>query len=79
LGDILGEAAQREVGITSIRTGHVPGRHEVWIDGPHEQVVLTHEARNRRVFADGAVSAAAWLRGRKGIFTMDDVIGLEGL
>ncbi len=79
LRDILGEAAQREVGITSIRTGHVPGRHEVWIDGQHEQVVLTHEARSRRVFADGAVSAAAWLRGRKGIFTMDDVIGLEGL
>ena len=78
LGDILGEAARREVGITSIRTGHVPGRHEVCIDGPHEQVVLTHEARSRRVFADGAVSAAAWLRGRNGVFTMDDVIRLEG-
>ena len=78
LRDTLREAARREVEVTSIRTGHVPGRHEVWIDGPHERVVLTHEARSRRVFADGALRAAAWLRGRTGVFTMDHVIKLEG-
>ena len=55
----------------------LPGRHEVCIDGPHEQVILSHEARSRRVFADGALSAAVWLQGRKGVFTMDDVIRLE--
>ena len=78
LHDMLGGAVGREVKVTSIRTGHVPGRHEVWIDGPHEQVILTHEARSRSVFADGALSAAAWLRGHEGVFTMDDVISLEG-
>jgi len=78
LRDILRETARRDVEVTSIRTGHVPGRHEVWIDGPHEHVVLTHEARSRRVFADGALLAAAWLRGHTGVFTMDNVITLEG-
>lgn len=67
----------REVPITSIRTGAVPGRHEVSIEGAYEQIVIGHDVRNRRVFADGAVRAALWLRGRKGVFTMDDVLGLE--
>jgi len=68
----------RDVPITSIRVGDVPGRHEVCIDGAYEQVVVSHEARNRRVFADGALTAALWLRGRTGVFTLDDVLGLEG-
>ena len=67
----------REVPITSIRTGSVPGRHEVAIDGAYEQIVISHDVSNRRVFADGALRAALWLRGRKGVFTMDDVLGLE--
>ena len=71
-------SAGRKVPITSVRVGHVPGRHEVCIDGPYEQVVVSHEARNRRVFADGALSAALWLRGRTGVYTLDDVLGLEG-
>ncbi|GMV03792.1 MAG: 4-hydroxy-tetrahydrodipicolinate reductase [Gemmatimonadota bacterium] len=72
------EGAGRDVPISSVRTGHVPGTHELVLDGPFEQLVLRHEARNRRVFADGALRAAAWLPGRKGIFTMNDVLGLEG-
>lgn len=71
------DGAGRDVPITSVRTGHVPGTHELVLDGPFEQVVLRHEARNRRVFADGALRAAAWLKGKKGIFTMNDVLGLE--
>lgn len=67
----------REVPITSIRTGSVPGRHEVAIDGAYEQIVISHDVSNRRVFADGALRAALWLRGRKGVFTMDDVLGLD--
>ncbi|MEQ1857875.1 MAG: dihydrodipicolinate reductase C-terminal domain-containing protein [Longimicrobiales bacterium] len=64
----------REVPITSIRTGEVPGRHEITIDSVYEQIVIAHDARSRRVFADGAVRAALWLRGRQGVFTMDDVL-----
>jgi 4-hydroxy-tetrahydrodipicolinate reductase len=71
-------ASGRAVPTTSIRVGHVPGRHEVCIDGKHEQVVVSHEARDRRAFADGALTAALWLRGRKGVYTLDDVLGMEG-
>jgi 4-hydroxy-tetrahydrodipicolinate reductase len=75
LRDALGEAG-RGVQITSVRTGNVPGHHEVAIDSAYDSVVLSHDARSRRVFADGALRAALWLRGRKGVFTMDDVVAL---
>jgi 4-hydroxy-tetrahydrodipicolinate reductase len=75
LRDALGEAG-RGVQITSLRTGNVPGHHEVAIDSAYETVVLSHDARSRRVFADGALRAALWLRGRNGVFTMDDVVAL---
>jgi 4-hydroxy-tetrahydrodipicolinate reductase len=70
----LAGALGRETGVTSIRIGSVPGTHEVVFDGPFEQLVLRHEARDRRVFAAGALAAAAWLVGRKGVFTMRDVL-----
>ena len=65
----------KELPVTSIRTGSVPGTHELIFDAPFEQIILRHEARDRRVFADGALRAAAWLRGKKGVFTMRDVLG----
>ncbi|HSH74507.1 MAG TPA: dihydrodipicolinate reductase C-terminal domain-containing protein [Longimicrobiales bacterium] len=71
------DRAGHDVPITSIRIGFVPGRHEVCIDGSYEQVIVSHDARSRRVFADGALRAALWLRGRSGVFTMDDVLNLE--
>jgi 4-hydroxy-tetrahydrodipicolinate reductase len=67
----------RAVPITSVRTGEVPGTHELIFDGPHEQLTVTHVARDRRVFAEGAVRAAGWLVGRSGVFTMKDVLGAE--
>jgi 4-hydroxy-tetrahydrodipicolinate reductase len=67
-------ALGRQIPVTSIRTGHVPGTHEVVFDAPFEQVRLIHEARDRRVFAEGALVAARWLVGRKGAYTMADVL-----
>jgi 4-hydroxy-tetrahydrodipicolinate reductase len=67
-------ALGRSIPMTSIRTGSVPGTHEVIFDAPFEQVRLVHEARDRRVFAEGALVAARWLVGRRGVFTMRDVL-----
>ena len=67
-------ALGRTIPVTSIRTGHVPGTHEVVFDAPFEQVRLVHEARDRRVFAEGALVAARWLVGRSGVFTLADVL-----
>jgi 4-hydroxy-tetrahydrodipicolinate reductase len=69
------DALDRPIPTTSVRTGSVPGTHELIFDGAFEQLSLTHLARDRRVFAEGALKAADWLIGKKGVFTMRD--GLE--
>jgi len=74
LADAAERASGRRVPITSVRVGNVPGTHEVILDGAFEQVRLVHEARDRRVFALGALVAARWVSGRHGIFSLDDVL-----
>jgi 4-hydroxy-tetrahydrodipicolinate reductase len=75
LAEMAARARGKPVPVTSIRTGHVPGTHEMVFDAPFEQVRLVHEARDRRVFASGALAAARWLAGRRGVFTLDDFLG----
>lgn len=65
----------RDIPITSVRTGSVPGTHEFIFDAPFETIHLEHIARDRRVFAEGALVAAGWLVGKQGVFTMKDVLG----
>ena len=65
------------VAISSTRVGSVPGTHTVGFDGPFETVTLTHTARNRATFARGALEAARWVRGKRGWFTMRDVLAID--
>ena len=74
LRDVVQARLHRDVPVTSVRTGSVPGTHELIFDAPFEQIRLTHEARDRRVFADGALLAARWLIGRSGVFGMNDLL-----
>ena len=79
LADAVGTAAGRAVPVTSVRVGAVPGTHTLTFDAPFEQITLEHLARDRRVFADGALLAARWLAARwraggRGAFTMSDVL-----
>lgn len=67
----------RNVPVTSIRIGSIPGTHTLLLAGMFEQVAITHEVRDRRVFAEGALLAAKWLVGRHGVFTLDDVFSEE--
>lgn len=76
LADAFAKQAGARPAITSVRVGHVPGTHEIVLDAAFEQVRLVHAARDRRVFAAGALRAAAWLVGKRGVFTMRDVLGL---
>jgi 4-hydroxy-tetrahydrodipicolinate reductase len=73
------QAAGRPLPITSVRVGSVPGTHEIVFDAPFEQVRLVHEARDRRVFAEGALVAARWLAGRRGVFTLQDVLATQSM
>lgn len=74
LRDAFGAQAGRDVPITSVRVGAVPGTHRLILDGAFEQIVLSHEVRDRRVFAEGALVAARWLVGKRGVFTLADVL-----
>lgn len=76
LGKAAGDGLDRPIPITSIRTGSVPGTHELIFDARFEQLSLTHVARDRLVFAEGALTAAGWLIGKRGVFTMRDVLSL---
>ena len=74
VADRAAKVLGREMPITSVRTGEVPGTHEVLFDAPFEHIRITHEARDRRLFAAGALTAANWLVGRKGVFGMNDLM-----
>ena len=64
-----------EVGISSVRMGGIVGIHEVHIATPTQTLTLRHEARDRAMFADGAVEAARFLIGRQpGLYTMQDLL-----
>ena len=64
----------RDIDVSSARAGSIPGTHVVGFDGPSDTIELTHVARDRRGFAGGALVAARWIQGRRGWFTMADVL-----
>jgi len=64
-----------EIGIHAVRGGTVTGEHEVGFYGSGEEIILTHRAENRALFAQGALKAAAYLQGREpGLYSMRDVV-----
>lgn len=65
----------RDVPIASTRAGAIPGTHTLGFDSASETITLTHQARDRAAFARGALVAAQWIEGRRGWFTMKDVLG----
>jgi len=64
----------RRIDVTSTRAGAIPGTHEVGFDGPADTVMLTHTVRDRAVFARGALEAAKWLIGKRGWYTIKDML-----
>jgi 4-hydroxy-tetrahydrodipicolinate reductase len=70
------ERAGAHPDVSSTRAGYIPGTHTVGFDSPAETITLTHMARDRSAFARGALEAARWIHGRRGWFTMHDL--LEG-
>ena len=64
----------RPIDMSSTRAGTIPGIHTVGFDGPSDTIELTHTARDRRGFAAGALLAAKWIHGRRGWYTMADVL-----
>lgn len=65
---LVASATAREIPISSTRAGFIPGTHRVGFDSPADQILLTHTARTREGFATGALQAARWIQGRRGVY-----------
>lgn len=73
----LEKKQEDELLIEAERTDNVPGTHTVYYKNPIDTIEITHTAHSREGFAQGAVIAAEWLQGKKGVFTMKDVLNLK--
>ncbi len=60
--------------ISSIRAGAITGMHTVGFDSDEDSIELTHQAKNRRGFASGAVRAAEWIVDKKGLYRFEENI-----
>ena len=73
-----GERPRGQIGFSALRAGEIVGEHTVMFAGAGERVEITHRAQSRLAFADGALRAARWvLQPHKGLFDMQDVLGLR--
>ena len=66
-----------EIHIEAKRIENIPGTHSIFYDSEVDQIEIKHTAHNREGFALGAVVAAEWLVGKKGVYTMKDVLSLN--
>ncbi len=73
LRKIVGAVLSRDVPVASTRAGYIPGTHRLGFDSAADQITLTHTARSREGFATGALIAANWIIGRKGVYEFSEV------
>jgi 4-hydroxy-tetrahydrodipicolinate reductase len=70
----LENPSENQINIEAKRMGEVPGTHTVFYNSEIDSIEIKHTAHNREGFALGAVVAAEWLLGKKGVFSMRDVL-----
>lgn len=82
LRNLVADKLGREVPVASTRAGYIPGTHRLGFDSVADQITLTHTARSREGFAGGALLAARWIIGRKGIYefseVFDEILTMKG-
>ena len=73
VGDPSRQLQARPLQIASLRAGTEIGYHEMRLEGAHETIVISHEAKSRELFAEGAIRALRWIKGKRGVFSFDDL------
>jgi 4-hydroxy-tetrahydrodipicolinate reductase len=68
LKEIVARSFPKDFSVSSTRAGHMPGTHDVGFDSAADTITLTHQARSREGFASGALWAAKWIKGRRGVY-----------
>jgi 4-hydroxy-tetrahydrodipicolinate reductase len=74
LKGLLEAPGKPEIEITSIREGDTVGQHIVLLDSKNDTMMLVHDAKSRAAFAEGALVAAEWVRGKRGVFEFGEVL-----
>jgi 4-hydroxy-tetrahydrodipicolinate reductase len=74
VNDMKSAGYSREIDTGSNRAGAHPGTHEIGFDSAADTITLRHAARSREGFARGALKAAQWIVGKKGVFEFSDVL-----
>lgn len=74
LKSLVEDKVKRDFSVSSTRAGNIPGTHTVGFDGPADQIKLTHTARSREGFAAGALVAAKWIMGKRGVYEFTEVM-----
>ena len=74
LKQILESASGASVEIASVREGETVGLHLVMLDSAHDTILLTHDAKSRLGFAEGAVRAAEWIKGKTGFYEFPEIM-----
>ena len=70
---VIKETSGTEPEITSIREGETVGTHVILLDSPSDTMMLVHDSKSRRGFAEGAVKAAEWIKGKKGFYDFREI------
>ncbi len=73
LAKVLEQAGGKKVPIASVREDEVVGIHTIELMSAADKITLTHDAMNRRGFAEGAVRAAEWVKGKRGFYEFQEV------
>ena len=73
INNVLRDTSGVAVEIESVREGNIVGEHEIRLESENDVVVLSHSAKSRRGFAEGAVKAAEWIHNRRGFYDFKDV------
>lgn len=72
-GSLQRAISSEELHFVSLRSGRYFGRHDIYFDSPSDEIKMSHEAHNRLGFAKGAVYAAEFVNGKKGLYSFEDV------
>jgi len=74
VGDMKQAGYSRTIDSSSNRAGRHPGTHEIGFDSAADTITLRHVARNREGFARGALAAAQWIRGKRGVYEFSETL-----
>jgi 4-hydroxy-tetrahydrodipicolinate reductase len=73
INNVLRDTSGIAVEIESVREGDIVGQHEIRLESENDVVIVSHSAKSRRGFAEGAVKAAEWIHNKRGFYDFKDV------